>query len=129
MNKQTLKKQLVDFINEMDESELISLHNEYGDSVNHWDDRIYSMWDFDEIMSGTEPFEVARMCFYGDFNPNDDYFHFNGYGNLESLDGYELTDHIYIDDIADYIIRNDDELYNDDIRTILDEFNEVNEEV
>ena len=45
----------------------------------------YDMDLFDELLDGFTPSEIARMIYFdGDFNPNDEYFHFNGYGNLES---------------------------------------------
>lgn len=67
------------------------------------DDRYYSMDEIDELYNGSEPSEVLRRAFYGydeetyhtdshgereygPFNPNRDYFHFNGYGNLVSAD-------------------------------------------
>lgn len=46
----------------------------------------YDMDEFDEYMSNYTPMVLAQMIYFGDFNPNNDYFHFNGYGNLESAD-------------------------------------------
>ena len=46
----------------------------------------YDMEEFDEVLSGRTPMEIAQMIFFGDFNLNNDYFRFNGYGNLESAD-------------------------------------------
>lgn len=46
----------------------------------------YDMDEFDEFLSGRTPMEIAQMIFFGDFNPNNDYFRFNVYGNLESAD-------------------------------------------
>lgn len=44
----------------------------------------YNMEEFDEVLSGHTPMEIAQLIFFGDFNPNHDYFRFNVYGNLES---------------------------------------------
>lgn len=46
----------------------------------------YDMDEFDEFMSNYTPMKIAQMIYFGEFNPNDDYFRFNGYGNLESAD-------------------------------------------
>lgn len=98
--------------------------NEYAEATNNPDDRIYSMDEFDEIFSDTKPWEIARACFYSRrFNPSDSWFWFNGYGNVESAD--YISDHddrcpIDLDEVAEYIVSNDDELFNDDIRAILD---------
>lgn len=72
------------------------------------DDRYYSMDELDELYNGTEPSEVLRRAFYGydeetwtvdasgnktydQFNPNREYFRYNGYGNLVSADYKDYT--------------------------------------
>ena len=99
------------------------------------DDRYYSMNELDELYSGTEPTEILYRAFYGydeetyttdasgnkqygPFNPNREYFRYNGYGNLVSADYKDYTgllDHYIIEsmlDNRDYIdaIVNDPEL-------------------
>ena len=75
------------------------------------DDRYYSMDELDEFYSGTEPTEILRRAFYGydedtyttdahgnreygAFNPNRDYFTYNGYGNLVSADYKDYSAHL-----------------------------------
>lgn len=68
------------------------------------DDRYYDMYDLDEFYRDTEPTELLMRAFYGydedswtvnergerehynSFNPNRNYFRYNGYGNLISAD-------------------------------------------
>lgn len=56
------------------------------------DDRYYYMSDIDEIFYGHDPMDILNSAFYGcddtdgKFNPNREYFKFNGYGNLVSSD-------------------------------------------
>lgn len=107
----------------MSTTELIDVHNEYCDAINDGDSRIYSMDEFDEILSCMSPWEVARAAYYsGKFCPANGWFWFNGYANLESSDF--TPDIIFVDDIAAYIDRNDDALYNGDVQDILDEWEE-----
>lgn len=54
-------------------------------------DGMFSMEDFDYILDGDTPLEVAQKVFFGDFNPNHDYFEFDGYGNLKSYDDCEYN--------------------------------------
>ena len=77
---------------------------------------LYNMDDFDEMMEGYTPTELAQRIFFGDFNINDDYFYFNGYANLESITEYEMSDHfeIIIDEIVDSMLYNYDDIYIDD---------------
>lgn len=87
---------LKEYIDNMDNADIIALHNEYCNAVNSYYDWVYYMSEFDEIMSGVEPWEVARSAYYGDFRPCDEYFYFNGYGNLESCDFFDqLPIYIY----------------------------------
>ena len=105
-------------LDEMSTAELINIHNEYCDAANYPDNHIYNMDDFDEIMSGQTPWEIARCAYYGDFCPTHNYFWFNGYANLCSAD-FE-PDIISTEDIAQYIDDNDDDLGDDDIAEILE---------
>jgi hypothetical protein len=77
------------------------------------DNRYYEMELLNEIYSESEPLELLRRAFFGhdednwhtdgsgnkiraEFNPNRDYFKFNGYGNLISTDYPDYSE--YIDD-------------------------------
>ena len=107
------------------------------DSYNGYlgDDRYYSMDEFDDLYSGVEPSEVLRRAFYGHdeetfttdahgdrtygaFNPNREYFTFNGYGNLVSADYKDYSAHLdefAVEDMANnraymYTIEEDPEL-------------------
>ena len=122
----TRYEKIKETLENMDTAELVYAHNSYCDATNSMDDYIYNMDEFDEILSGMTPWEVARAAYYsGKFCPAHDYFWFNGYGNLESDDFTQRI--IYIDDIAEYIDRNEDSLYNDDIQEVLDEYEEESE--
>lgn len=84
------------------DADLVARWNEYCENNSYYDDMIYSMDEFDELMEGRSPHEIARMVFYGhDFNPNYDWFWFNGYGNLESSDYTNQYCPIDLDAIAE----------------------------
>ena len=113
------------------------------------DDRYYDMEELNEIYSGQEPQEILFRAFYGfdsdswhtdssgdkiygAFNPNREYFYFNGYGNLVSsdykdysdkLDGYAVEEmsenRNYIDSIED----------DDTLSDLFDELEEAEEKL
>lgn len=75
------------------------------------DDRHYSMDELDEIYRGSDPLEILRRAYYGrdddayatdssgyktygEFNPNRDYFYYDGYGNLVSSDYKDYSAHL-----------------------------------
>ena len=60
-------------------------------------------------LSNHTPMEIAQMIFYGgEFNPNDEYFYFNGYGNLESANWGDVVDvaEDLVDDIIDHLVNS-----------------------
>ena len=110
----------------MGESDAVALHNEYCYETNDYDDEIIEMERFDEICEGMTPSDIARSIFYGDFNPNHEYFHYDGYGNFEST-GYP-TDWIYPGDIAREVVDREESFRNDEIQEEIDSWNEENDE-
>ena len=112
------------------------------------DDRYYDMEELNEFYSGQEPQEILFRAFYGfdadmwttesrgdkeyrAFNPNRNYFYFNGYGNLvssdykdysDNLDGYAIEE---MSENRNYI----DSIENDNILSgLFDELEEAEEE-
>lgn len=84
------------------------------------DDRYFTMDELNEHYIGIEPSEILRRAYYGydaetyttdgsgnreygQFNPNRDYFTYNGYGNLVSADYKDYTG--YLDKYAIEAIR------------------------
>lgn len=120
-----MKKKLVDYINSMGVEEKIALHNTFCDAANCMDDCIYAMDDMEEVLDGVDKWELVRMIRFGDFDFMKDFWGFNGYGNLDSYGAWELP--ICANDIADYILSEEDSLGDDKIQEILDEGEEDNE--
>lgn len=104
------------------------------------DDRYYNMEDLDEFYRDTEPTELLYRAFYGydemytdkdgnhteAFNPNRDYFRYNGYGNLVSTDVKDYTDRL--DDwFIEAVIDNAGQLYEipDEVQELIDELEEI----
>ena len=110
----------------MDDSDAVALHNEYCYETNDYDDEIIEMERFDEICEGMTPIEIANHIFYGDFNPNHEYFHYDGYGNFESTDC--PTDWIYPGDIAREVVDRERSFENDEIQEEIDSWSEDEDE-
>ena len=113
-------------IEDMDESDAVALHNEYCYETNDYDDEIIEMERFDEICEGMTPSDIASSIFYGDFNPNHEYFHYDGYGNFESTN--YPTDWIYPGDIAREVVDRECAFDNDEIQEEIDSWSEDDEE-
>jgi hypothetical protein len=123
--------------------ELFNQTIEELDSYNGYlgDDRYYEMDMLSEFYYGTDPIELLNRAYfgcdsetwhtdssgnkiYGAFNPNREYFSYNGYGNLVSSDYKDYS--AYLDDyFIDAVIDNQDYLYLDDeITAILEADND-----
>lgn len=115
-------KQIKDILDNLDLDELVSCCS-YLDG----DAAIYSMDDFDEILCGRTPWEIARAAYYGEFCPTDSYFRFNVYGNLESTDNPMREGWIDTNTLAEYAIEYGEDFGDSDIRTLLDQWEEEEE--
>lgn len=113
-------------IENMDDSDAVALHNEYCYETNDYDDEIIEMERFDEICEGMTPSDIANHIFYGDFNPNHEYFHYDGYGNFESTN--YPTDWIYPGDIAREVVDREKSFGNDEIQEEIDSWSEDEDE-
>lgn len=90
---------------EMSEAAAVAVWNAFCIDNNRPDDIIYNMMEeFDGVLEGEEPLDLARRMFYGHhFCPADKWFMFNGYANLESTD-YPQNDWIYEGEITDWLL-------------------------
>lgn len=93
--------------------DLISIWNEWCAN----DNCVYPMDELDELLGGRAPSEILRASFYGDINPNDDYFKYNSRGNLVSTN--TLSDWVDIEDLARYIDETENDLGDSEISDIL----------
>ena len=75
---QTNIQLVLEHLETLDTSDLISIHNQYCQNHNYSDDEIYGNdEDFFSTFFQNNPYEVARSTFYGDYNFSHDYVHFN----------------------------------------------------
>ena len=124
----SIRDELMELLDSMRDQDIVYIWNEYcretGDDISE----IYSMDDFDELCEGMSPSDIARSIFYGcgafeeeEFNPNYKFVGFTGNGNFASFDYLSAdTARYYPEDLVDYIIRNDEDFGESDIRDILD---------
>lgn len=68
--------------------EMLSAYNEWLLNEHRADDYIYS--DLEEMLQGYGTMDIVRMVAFGKYNALDDYYRFDGYGNLESLTDTEI---------------------------------------
>lgn len=112
---------LTKLLKDLDADDLIVAYNNYCDNSNDSDSHIFQMDELNDVLEDKDPMEIVNMCFNGDhFNPNEDWFWFDGYANLESAGNVPGLP-IEIDDMVDFMIDDDDDLEVEGAREILDE--------
>lgn len=116
--------ELVKVLERVDENKLIWAWNEAMAEDNP-DEMIYSMDEFNEILREEQPSGIVCMIQYGDFNINDDWFMFNGYGNLKSA--WRAVDLMTLEDLADYILDKWNACELDEVSDLLAEWETVDE--
>lgn len=114
-------KNIKEVVEDFREEKLVELWNEFCDK-NYYEERIDYLSD-DEIndyFSNKTPAELIRMG--SDVDLDNKYFYFH-------LDELNTTDNVFdvvdIDELVDYIIDNDNDCNDTDIRDLLDELEEV----
>jgi hypothetical protein len=112
------------------------------------DDRYYCMDELNDLFCDCDKIEILNRAFFGydednyitdsygrvehrSFNPNRDYFRFNGYGNLVSANYKDYSaqlDHYAVEEIAD----NRSNIYSiedyDELKELFDEYESSEEE-
>ena len=138
----TREQAIATYVENLSNGELVELLQHMNGYDSCFDDCVYyDMAEFDEFMSDYSPMEIAQMIFFGDyFSPNDEYFRFNAYGNLESANwcDVEAEAEDLKDDIIDHLVNyysgdtpwiELDHLVDADDDTLFDDyFEEVEEE-
>ena len=108
-------------VEDFKEDKLVELWNEFCNK-NYYEEVIYYLSDdeINDFFSNKTPAELIRMGSNLDLDNKYFYFH---------LDELNTTDNIFdvvdIDELVDYIIDNDNDCNDTDIRDLLDELEEV----
>lgn len=146
--KDTIVEKIIAFFKENEE--LFNSCIEELDGYNGFlgDNRYYPMEELNELYRDTEPLEMLYRVFYGrdddtwttdahgeksygEFNPNRDYFYYNGYGNLVSSDYKDYSaylDHYAIEDMSNNRRWIDSIEDDEELSALFDELEEDEEE-
>ena len=90
---------------------------------------VHDMEEFNELMEGLEPLEIADKIENGNFNSNEDLFHYNDNGELVSYMECDYEEYVYdsidyIEEDIELIVR--DSKKNNDLRNIIKDLSNNN---
>ena len=93
--------------------ELVNAWNLRCEKKGDMDEFIENMSFFDEMFQHLSPLEIIDKVKGCNFCTGDDYFAFNGYGNLESFSYVEDYSRFSYEELAEYLADNGDSLTAD----------------
>ena len=103
--------------------EIVDAWNFYCDNKEDMDERIEGMEFFNDMFHHLSPLEIIDKVKGCNFCTGDDYFAFNGYGNLESFSCVEDYSRFSYEELAKYLVDNGDSLTTDiDTDELLESF-------
>ena len=109
--------------NNWSNEEIADAWNFRCDEKGYMDERIEYMDTFDELFSSYKPSEIAEKVYRRDFCTGDDFYAFNGYGNLESFSDVDDYSRFSYTELAEYLVDNGDSLTTDvDTDELLESF-------
>ena len=129
--KAEIRKQIEDLvfntIDNMSDSEMIELWNEYCGDNGYYDDRIkyFDEGVFNDLMSGKTPYEIYQIIDNSDISFFDDYCHYDGY-ELNTFSN--VYDSIDIDDLVKWVIEEEKDLCNFEIDELYNKLSNEDEE-
>lgn len=89
------KDEIMEIIESTDAYDLAATYSEYvREELSDPDSELFAVDEMGEILYGVDLTRFADMLFYGDYSPTADFFTFNGYGNIESVQEYDVIDFI-----------------------------------
>lgn len=127
---------LLNRVEELLDDNLEIAHNMVRE-INFWNGQLewLDVWenneDFFNCMYRNNIMEAIRATCFGNYDYNDDYVRMNAYGNVESLNQWELDCEVVesIRDIARAILENYENIdVNEEIVEIVEEYIEEEEE-
>lgn len=111
------------YINKMTIRDLLAVVEDINSYDGYFEDLEWlDMEEFDEVLRGVRPMEIARMIHYGDFKIHDDYFRFDVYGTLETCSVAERN--LQLDEssgeIAEYLLDFSGSVSDEKLQVLLD---------
>lgn len=111
--------------NDWTDDDYISAWNDYCNNSRYEDDMIFYMGAIDEIMTNSSVSDIMRMCYYGSVDPNDNYFEYDGYGNIQTFSIISESRNFDIAALVNYMAENGELGVEVDRDSLLSDFAKV----
>ena len=125
--REQIENLVIDTIDNMSDSEMIELWNEYCDDNRYYEDRIeyFNESVFNDLMARKTPYEIYQIIDNSDISFFDDYCRYNG----EEFNTFtDIYDSIDIGDLVEWIIEEENDLCNFEIDELYNKLNNEDED-
>lgn len=85
---------------------IIAAWNEYCAKCYDSNGHIYPMGRLEEHIGNKPLRQIINICNYGDIHPDDDYFEYNGHGNIMTFSDLRDSENLNMDNLITYISQN-----------------------
>lgn len=103
-------------------SEYVYKYNDFLIENNCYDDILCE--SLDDLMPEATPEEVARAVFYGDYHYTYPYVRFNSYGNIKSLESYEVEREMAeSEEFLEYLVENNADFNKEEYKDLIEATN------
>ena len=123
-NYEEIRGKIEDIIIHLPDLDAVDMWNDFCSSCNWSDDFIEPMSKLDDALAGYAPLDVLESIDFDEFSKGDGYIKNTPWGYQSTDDPW---DWIEVGDMVDYIINDDEDLGNDEIRDLLEELKEEGE--
>lgn len=125
--REQIENLVIDTIDNMSDSEMIELWNEYCDDNRYYEDRIeyFNESVFNDLMARKTPYEIYQIIDNSDISFFDDYCRYNG----EEFNTFtDIYDSIDIGDLVEWVIEEENDLCNSDIDELYNKLSNEDED-
>lgn len=104
----------------------IDMFDAYNEYLSEFYPDSYIYDDLEMMADGMGTIDFARRIYFGNFNFVDDYYRFNGYGNIDSLTDHEIVREMRGDrDFLEWYINMEQMIDYDDLDECVKKANEL----
>jgi len=119
-----LKEKIVDFLSDCSDNDLMGIYNEYCNESGNSGDVYWHDGFFSDMCIDADEAARAVWASGSDYNYQHEFLKITAYGNYETSNDLRYLLDVDFEEIADYIIENDNSLCSDVIADLLQEYKE-----
>lgn len=113
-----------DCMRDMFNCDLIQMWNVYSDSLEAGvtNNHIYETYNFNYAFENKTPEQIAEAVYYGDYDPDYEYFYIDNFGHVQSIPYYEdIFNYVNVDEMAAYSLEHRDSFGHPELHEVLEE--------